>query len=155
MRNKVSFAYNVLYRLCPCNRYLAQVRIIPSDTCSFCPGTDSLTHFFLKCEGVRPFWEQLAKWCRDFLDLSIDNLTDTQLLFGVTNPPKGMKVLNWIVLFAKFFIQKRKLFFQGTIPFIVFLREARDRVNLEKRACQHENKINKFRPWQRLHDALG
>lgn len=150
-----SFAYKVIYRLCPCNMYLSKVRIKPSDTCSFCPEVDSLSHFFLECQGVRPFWERLAEWCKDFLDLSMDHLTHEQLLLGVTNPPKGQKVLNWIILFAKFFIQKRKLFFQGSIPLIVFLREARDQIHMEKRACSWENKSNKFRPWQRIYNALG
>lgn len=85
----------------------------------------------------------------------IGDLTETQLLLGVTNPITGQKVLNWIILFAKFFIQKRKLFFQGSIPLIVFLREARERIHNDRRACLLENKANKFHPGQRLYNALG
>lgn len=150
-----SFAYKITYRLCPSNRYLSQVHIKPMDTCSFCPGVDSISHFFVKCQGVRQFWEKLTKWCQDFLDISMDGLSVPQLLLGVTSQGKGQKILNWILLFAKFFIQKRKLFFQGDMPLIVFLREAREKIHTERRACFGENKPNQFRPWQCLYAALG
>lgn len=150
-----SFAFKIMYRLIPCNRYLCQVRIKNSDTCAFCNETDSLSHFFLKYKAIRPFWKQLFEWCETFLDLPLANLSEAELLLGVTNRAKDQRISNWLILFAKFFIQKRKLFSQWRLPFLAFLREARVRVLTEKRACWRENGNRKFRPWQRLHDALG
>lgn len=85
----------------------------------------------------------------------MDNLTEAQLLFGILNHTKDGRVQNWPILFAKFFIQKRKLFFKGNIPLIAFLREVRAKIYTERLACKCQNKLNKFRPWQRLFDALG
>lgn len=125
------------------------------DRCTFCTEPDSISHFFLKCAEVRLFWEQLFKWCEDFIDLPLSGLNDAELLLGITRTGRNTKIANWIILFAKFFIQKRKLFSQGSVPLLVFLREIRVKVHLEKRACWRENKLRKFRPWQRLYDALG
>lgn len=150
-----SFAYKLTYRLSPCNIYLSKIQIKDDDTCSLCAGTDSISHFFLKCDIVKPFWEQLTKWCTEYLGVSLGGLTEAQLLFGILNRMRDGKVLNWLILFAKFFIQKRKLFFQGNIPLIVFLREVRARIYKERLAGIWQNRANKFRPWQRLLDALG
>lgn len=150
-----AFAFKMVYRLTPCNKYLRQVRIMDSSTCSFCDEIDSISHFFLKCKTVRPFWEQLFQWCEDFLDLPLADLNEAELLLGVTKAGRNQRIVNWMILFAKYFIQKRKLFSQGSIPLIVFLREVRTKVHIERRACWRENKIRKFKPWQRLYDALG
>lgn len=150
-----SFAYKIAYRLIPCNRYLHQIRIKDSDTCDTCGKTDTLSHFFLKCEQVKKFWELLSQWCESFLDISLSSMNEAELLFGTTDTRGNQRIKNWLVLQAKYFIQKRRLFEQGSLPFIVFLREIRSSIYMERRACYAENKIRKFRPWQRLYDALG
>lgn len=150
-----SFAYKTAYRIIPCNRYLRQVRIKEADTCDFCEEVDSLSHFFLKCRNVKTFWEQLMEWCAEYTDISLEGLNEAELLFGVLDRRRNRKVTNWLIIFAKYYIQKRRLFAQGSIPLIAFLREARLKIHLERRACYAENKIRKFRPWQGLYEALG
>lgn len=89
------------------------------------------------------------------MDIPIAGLSEAELLFGVTDNRRNQKTINWLVLFAKIFIQKRRLFFQGNLPLLAFLREIRLNIHMERRACYAENKIRKFRPWQKLYDALG
>lgn len=150
-----SFAYKTAYLIIPCNKYLRHIRIKEADTCDFCGEVDSLSHFFLKCSGVTSFWESLFQWCEEYLGFAMTGLNDAELLFGIIGRGGRLKVINWLILFAKYFIQKRRLFAQGKVPLVAFLREARSKIHMERRACYAENKIRKFRPWQRLYDALG
>lgn len=69
-----SFSYKLVYRLTPCNKYLCTIRIKDSLVCSLCPETDSLSHFFLRCAKVKPFWDSLSEWWEKYLDLSLLNL---------------------------------------------------------------------------------
>lgn len=100
-----------------------------------------LTHFFLKCDKVNSFWEGLSQWCEEYLDITLMGLNEVERLFGVSDARRNRKVINWLLLFAKFFKQKRRLFSQGTLPLIAFLREARSTIHIERRACYAENKI--------------
>lgn len=150
-----SFAYKIAYRLIPCNRYLFQVRLKQSDLCEYCGETDNLSHFFLKCEQVKSFWDSLSQWSERYLDFSLSNLNEVERLFGIIGSRRNPRITNWLVLQAKFFIQKRRLFFQGNLPLIAFLREIRSALHIEKKACFAENKIRKFCPWQHLYDVLG
>lgn len=120
-----------------------------------CGEVDSLTHFFVKCDRIKSSWDRLSQWCEEYLDISLTGLNNAELLFGGTDARKNQRTVNWLVFFAKYFIQKRRLFSQGSIPLVAFLREIRSTIHLEKRACYAENKIRKFRPWQCLYDALG
>lgn len=107
-----SFAYRLTYRLSPCNSYLAKIAIKETDTCAFCDGTDSISHFFLRCPVVKPFWDQLTKWSSDYLDLSLDDLTEAQLLLGVLHRARDGKVLNWLILFV-FYTETKVIFPRG------------------------------------------
>lgn len=110
-----TFAYKLAFRLSLCNSYLTKICIKNDVTCSFCLDTDSISHFFLKCDMVRPFWHQFSRWCKDYLDISMDNLSEAQLLFGILNRTKDGKVQNWLILFAKFF-KSANYFSRETFP---------------------------------------
>lgn len=60
-----------------------------------------------------------------------------------------------IILTAKFFIHREKLFNQGRLGLLAFLGEARKRLHTESLACQLEGKTGKFRKFSKLYQALG
>lgn len=68
---------------------------------------------------------------------------------------KQGKIINWILLTGKFYIQKRRLFYDGILSLLGFLAETRARLLTERRACSIENKPNKFKIWRGFLAALG
>lgn len=139
-----SFAYKLVYRLTPCNRHLHTLKIKTSDQCSFCTDVDSISHFFITCHTVKKFWSDLAGWCSAHFDLNLTHLSELEVLLRVTRRIASLRIINWLLICAKFFIQKRKLYHNANISLIGFLAELRLKIGTEKRACLHENKPQKF-----------
>lgn len=150
-----SFAYKLVYRLTPCYRHLHKLKIRNSEQCSFCTEVDSIPHFLITCRTVTKFWVDLAGWCLAHLDLNLTQLSESEVLLGVTRRIAGLRIINWLILCAKFFIQKHKLFHKANISLIGFLAELRSKLASEKQACFHENKPGKFRIWKDLYEVLG
>lgn len=150
-----SFAFKLIYRLTPCNRYLERIRIKQTDICSFCPQVDSITHFFLQCDRVAAFWNNLDSWCLKFMKVRLQNISSTERLLGVTRKLPDARLINWITLKAKFFIQKKKLFHNGEISLIAFLAEVKDSLRTERNACLQEGRLWKFDRWKKLYAAVG
>lgn len=153
-----AFQYRILQRIITCNKYLHKIRIKPSSTCSYCLMEDSLTHFLTMCPSVKIFWNQLNRWCEQHIDISLIQLSASEVILGLTRDigtPKQRKMINWIVLNAKFFLHRQKLFHDGNISLIAFLNEARQKLVTERLACQTEGRPHKFQIWQKIYEALG
>lgn len=120
-----SFFFKLVHRLSPCNKYLATVRIKNDPACRFFNDEDTISHFYVKCTHTEEFWNKLSEWCEQHLDFSLSRLSTIEKLFGKepTQPNKNTRVSNWLTLQAKYYIQKRKLFFQGDLSLIGFLME--------------------------------
>lgn len=154
-RNKVTglclqgfVSVNALYK------HLHTLRIKDSHKCSFCDEVDTITHFFCECHTVRAFWSGLKSWCSQYLDIALDRLSMPEILLGVTRKVAGAKVMNWLIIQAKFYIQKRKLFHQANVALAGFLAEVRLKLFNEKQMCLMENKTQKFRVWKRMYKIL-
>lgn len=74
---------------------------------------------------------------------------------GVTDNVKDGRIINWILLVTKFYIQRQRLFHDAQFSLLAFLAEARLKLLTEKLACSLENKPNKFRIWRRFLAALN
>lgn len=94
-----------------------------SPDCSFCAIEDSISHFFLKCDKAQQFWCSLHLWCESHLDISIPQLSVTEMLLRITRSINARKLVNWIILPAKFFIHRNKLFHDYNLSLIAFLAE--------------------------------
>lgn len=136
-----SFAYKLIYRLTPCNKYLERIKIKQTDFCSYCAEVDSISHFFIQCDNVAPFWNNLDSWCLRFLMIRMHDISSTERLLGVTRNLPDAMMINWIILKDKCFIQKRKLFHNTEISLIGFLAEARASLSTEKNAWLMEGRI--------------
>lgn len=152
-----AFHYRIVQRVITCNSYLHKIRIKPSPKCSFCEEEDSITHFFATCEKVKIFWNRLNNWCSSNLDFSLDHLSTHEVILGMTRDagnPKIQKLINWLLLGAKFYIHRQKIFYAGEISLLAFLREARRRLETEKLACIMDNRRSRFQTWQGLFKVL-
>lgn len=153
-----TFAYKLVHRLSPCNKYLHTIRIKESPLCNACQETDSLTHFFVECPETKLFWGKLGRWCEDHIDLSFRHLTTAEMLLGQAldrGPFRAQKMLNWIILVGKYYLQRQELFHGGEFSLLGFLAEIKHKLLVEKIACKLEMRPHKFLGWLKLWEALG
>lgn len=149
-----AFAYRLIHRFIPCNRYLCNIRIRTDDTCSFCQAVDTIQHFLFECQMVQAFWSKIVAWFDREVDLDI-NVTMKDFLFGVSDTQPNAKVMNFVLIFTKFFIYRQKLFHRGSLEMLHFLREFRTRLQVEKYLTTLEGKQQQFRRWNGIYSALG
>lgn len=149
-----AFQYRLLHRIIPCNKYLSNIRIRQDDLCPNCGERDTLQHFFLDCSTVQEFWTKLGDWLAANADFRLP-LTPSTVLFGKPYDSPTDKISNFILLVAKFFIYRQRLFHGTDLNIIQFLMELRNKLKVEKFICGLEGKPNKFNPWKRILAALG
>ena len=144
------FQTRLLHRILPTQKYLALCKITDSPLCTFCvTSIESIRHLFWDCKYVQDFWKDLNEYIKekcthcDRLNFNIE-----LILFGVSKLINTDKPLNFIILFAKFYIYKCKL---ETINPILnnFIRQLQYRYIIEKNLALKNNKETEFqRNWQ-------
>lgn len=149
-----AFYFRIVHRFVPCNRFLKNIHILRDDKCSFCPDADTIEHFLFNCPIVQVFWRELIAWMEREANLQL-SISLRAFLFGVPDELTQSKVINFILLFTKFFIYRQKLFHQGSLILIHFLRELRLRLQVEKYITTIEGKPSHFNQWKRMYTALG
>lgn len=149
-----AFHFRMVHRFIPCNRFLKNIRIKRDDKCFFCPAPDTIQHFLYTCPLVDVFWKQIVSWFARETNVQL-NVSLRSFLFGVPHTAPQAKVINFILLFTKFFIYRQKLFHQGSFELTQFLRELRQRLQVEKYITSKENKQFLFAKWQQIFMALG
>lgn len=140
-----SFAFKLAHRLIPCGNFSQKMKIRESDECLECGQKDTIIHFLYGCRQVQSFWEKSIKWFDDYTDISLCNLSTADLIFGKSKTSHNWRLVNWILLEAKFFIQRPKLFNKDKLHLIHFLAHVKEKLITEKRICSLEGKPGKFR----------
>ena len=126
------FQLRLLHRILPTRRYLAMCNLIDSPLCTYCSvEVESIQHLFWNCQIVQKFWSDLLQYLRDkCTHCDRLNLTEKLIVFGVSDEVITDKGLDFIILFAKFFIYKSR--FQGSqLNFQIFLSQLRSRMKIE------------------------
>lgn len=149
-----AFHFRVVHRFLLCNKFLHNIRIRRDDSCTFCHEPDTIEHFLYHCSIVNHFWSDVTEWFNREADIQL-NISVRAFLFGVPSTTPHAKVINFLVLFAKFFIYRQKLYHQGSLSLIHLLRELRLRLQVEKHLTTLEGKTKNFRKWQRIYNAMG
>lgn len=149
-----AFHFRIVHRFLPCNKFLQNIRIKRDDQCDFCQASDTPEHFLFWCPIVQAFWKEVTAWFDNQVDVQL-NISLRAFLFGIPNTAPQAKVVNFLVLFFKFYIYRQKLFHQGSLSLIHVLRELRLRLQVEKHLTTLEGKKEHFKKWQRLYTALG
>lgn len=100
------------------------------------------------------FWTEVSSWFARETDVQLQ-VSPRAFLFGVPDAVPLARIINFIILFAKFFIYRQKLFHQGSLDLTHFLRELRLHLQVEKYLTNSENKRHLFDKWRRIYTALG
>lgn len=151
-----SFHFRIAHRIITCNKYLCNIRMREDAACASCNNWDTIVHFFVECPPVQKFWAKLDDWCEEHIGFGMSFLATGERVLGITNKngnPRTLKIINWLLLTAKFYIQR--LFNKGELSLIAYLAEVRNRLITERMACQWEGKPQKFKLWQHMWAVLN
>lgn len=152
-----SFHYRITHRLITCNKYLYTIRIHKDGACSTCGAQDTLTHFFVTCGAVTKFWSKLSEWCQNHLGFSLASLSNQEKILGLPDENgnrQSFKRINWLLLTAKFYLHRQRLFHNGELSLIAYLAEIKAKLQTERQACFSEARPQKFKTWEPIFKIL-
>ena len=140
------FQIRLIHRILPTKKYLVQCNLTDDPSCSFCGNTDeTLSHLFWNCTHVQKFWEDMINLLHDkCVHCARLLLKEELILFGTANNIKTDRPLNFIILFAKFYIYKCK--FDNSKPNLqAFIKQLQHRILIERALALKYNKYEMFK----------
>lgn len=152
-----SFALKIFYRIIPCRVYLYRLKVVDSESCVLCAERDDIFHFFFECPSVNDFWDSLATWMggREGIPEFPQDLTEEEFLLGILEREGDQSLINYIFLFAKFYIYKIRVFALGEPDLMQFLLELKNRLSVERACCFSEASYSRrFKKWEIFYNDL-
>ena len=100
------FQIRLLHRILATNIVLKEMDIAQDVLCNFCNRErDSIQHCMWRCQHVKMFWNKLEGFicdhCNNFQNLKVN---ENFFLFGTDDNFKSDNALDFIILYAKYFI---------------------------------------------------
>ena len=151
IENKITqFRYKILNNIVFANAKIFRLKIIDSPLCVFCKGeVESLEHLLFFCEVTKMFWRAFCTWLAECKN-RIESLNISDVLFGVYKKGEDFKILNHLILSAKFYIYKCKL--SGVNPPLQVLKVKTKAVHqMETKIAEKRDKLKKLNEkWRKL-----
>ena len=138
-----SFQFRLLHRTIACNHWLFNIRIKDNPNCDTCQVDDTLSHFFIGCRKVEPFWRSFKQWWQRFCSKP-HNFTNTNILLGVNNTTQADKCFNYLLIQAKKFINDSKLNESKYISLYTFLHLIKNDLTIERLICVNNDNLKLF-----------
>ena len=143
------FQYKFLKRIVPTNTFLFKCKISNSNLCEFCSrDNETVKHLFWECNKIQHFWSQIKTFLMNSnIDITIDYLN---ICLGYTKAHVHSKLINFIILSAKYFIFKNK--YMKTIPDIAAYKSyLNKRIEIEQHIAFQKDKLDQHNAkWQKL-----
>ena len=153
------FQARILHRILPTRRHLAICNIVNSPTCLQCNNhEETLCHLFWECSFANQFWKDLEELLRsNCYNCARLSFKLELVIFGTSENFRTDKAIDFIIIFAKFYIYKCR--FQEVTPNCTsFMLSLKDRVNTERMIALRMNRYDQFRltwlPYSNLIDHL-
>lgn len=150
-----SFQYRILNRILPCGVFLKRIRIADSDVCLFCQEKDTIIHYLMQCNLVRPFWNAVCSWFGNVMGLYLDQLSPKEFLFWLPRGHHRGRIINFILIQIRFYIYRQKLFNAGKLSLMQWLAEFKCKLKIEKWICTRLGKAASFQCWNGILEELG
>ena len=150
-----TFQFRVLHRIIPCNYWLHNIKIKERNTCDYCNNVDDLPHFFLQCPKVTDFWEYWIHWWENISGIKIENssVLSECIIFGFPNDSDVIQVLNYCVLYAKYYIYIQRLY-NNKLDLFACLSQLKIAMEMEYNICKSQNKEKKFEKFNFVYEKL-
>ncbi len=90
-------------------------------------------HFLLLCPNIKAFWKSWAKWWFSVTKTDIRNVDHLQesILFGFVGSNGITDVLNYCILYAKYYIYIQRLFNQNKLYVYAYLTFLKNTLTIE------------------------
>ena len=93
--------YRILNRILGTNYYTHKLKITNTPQCNICNDSDqTIKHLFCECPKIKMLWENIIKWIKNKLNISI-TLSPLELILGYQHKNNYAKPLNMIILATK------------------------------------------------------
>ena len=84
------------------------MKLVELPFCTFCKTQESLEHLFCHCNFAITFWRSVVLWIRT-LHIDIDFLTDSDIIFSLTQKRSHWSLLNNIIITGKQIVYQYRL----------------------------------------------
>jgi exonuclease III len=139
-----SFQYKIIHRIVECNKKLFDMKIKPTPECSYCQEIDTIQHFFLYCPKSNAFWKSLTSWLNNNIEGSMIVIDEIDIILGHLSIGDKYNVINYCILYAKYYIYKQRLFYNNDINLYEFLMVLKDKLKTEYNICKSNEMMHKF-----------
>ena len=153
-----SFQYKILLRIFPCNRYVSKFDRSVSEDCQFCnEGTDDICHFFFDCNMCAHFWGEMRSWIADNLNIlnPSQETLKKKVILGSCIDSEHYYAINFIILYAKWFIFIKKKNSVHYLNFTEFINLLRCKLNIHLIVARRQNSRHVNSRMNTLSVALG
>ena len=123
-----SFQYKIVTRILNCNYNLYKWGIKTSPACEYCCEVDTITHHLYECCEVETFWNQVQLWIYDKLEVML-HFTVCEILFGVIESDDLIRVINYIILYGKLYINKQRTYGKK-LTLSEFISKLKDKIKI-------------------------
>ena len=101
------FQYRILFNILGTKQYLYEIKIYPSEMCSFCTQySESIQHLFSECVIVSQLWDNVQDWIRNKLGINI-TISKSMKILGYLFHDVNFWPLNFVLLITKKYIFQR------------------------------------------------
>ena len=132
-----SFQYKIIHNIINNNKKLFDWRIKDSPACDYCTNAeDNSPHYFVKCPNVNRFWTSFFQWWNLHVGDQFhypDYPNEKEILFGVPLSDDNSIVLNFCIIYGKFYIYKQRLFGGNLLSLDTFLAILRFQLQIEEK----------------------
>lgn len=145
--------YKILNRIFPCNYYVSKFNKDVSELCETCNLVDTIEHYFVICDTVKPFWTSFSNWWKTIGNEYVV-LNSSDIIFGYFGECEHRYALNYCILYAKKFISHQK-YINKDVFFLSYLLQLKNSLEIEHFICSRNNKLVTFIiNFSVLYDAL-
>ena len=115
----------------------------------------TVTHFLFHCARASKFWQQIETWIDNSLGITAP-LSAIDVLFGIPfENDRALRVLNYIIIYGKWFIYRANLNCEQHLFFLSFLQGLKSHIDTERHIMYISNKCDEFEDkWSLLYNNL-
>ena len=139
----IAFQYKIIHNILPCRSSLFQAGLVDDDICPFCKlEKQTLVHMLYNCSESLHFWEKFTQWWEEIFFETIFLSTDV-ILFGWHQKPNNKRVLNYILIIAKYHIFTTSVC-DDRLSFDCFLLRLKSKLDILRTIAIKNKSLNKF-----------
>ncbi len=150
-----TFQYRLIQKTIPCNKWFHNIKI-KNCVYDYCMNVNGLPHFFFRCLKVKEFWLHWFNWWENLSGIVIRNsqVIEECILFGFPSNRDLIQVLNFSILYAKYYIYIQHLFNINTLDLYTCLNQLKQVLKTEENKSIKNNKKETFLKYNFIYDNL-